>query len=821
MSGIVKFSVLMFAAALCVAANAASCFSTAKPVWPEGREREWNCQVGFTAEFDGKNAGDAVLRYTGATMCRVFLNGEFLAYGPARAAHGFVRVDDIPLAGKLRRGKNVVAIEVAGYNCDSFYTVRQPSFLQAEVVAGNGKVLAATGRDGRFAARILKERVRKVQRFSFQRPFSEAYEIDPEWDDWRDDADCPCDLVAVSDQKELPHLPRIAPLPKYEICPAKTLLATGKVEYDEAAPVNTPRSMTCTEGKNWRRDGWKVSELEWIPYYEMQRTKTVERDGRAACPRPPLSGALGTARPTILAIPSDGFALLDFGALLAGFPKMTVECDAPCTVYFTFDEVLSDDGDVDFRSKRLASCCNIVAWRLTAPGKYDLEAFEPYAFRYAKVVVRGGAAKISDVAIREYANPEAGRAKFKSSDPALDKVFEAARLTFAENAVDGFMDCPSRERAGWNCDGFFTGRASMDLTGNAKEEKLFLQNFLLPEKFPDIPDGMLPQCYPADFPDHSMIPNWAMWFVLELDEYFARTGDRELVDAFRPRVMKLMDFFWKCRNEDGLLEKLPPTVFVEWSRSNALVKDVNYPTNITWAHLLDVVARLYGVPAYAEEAEKVRETVRRQSWNGTFFVDRALRQKDGSLKPDTEATETCQYYAFFFGTATPESHPKLWKRLVEDFGPKRSTDNKWPAVAFSNAFIGNYLRFECLSNAGLSAQILEETKGYFSFMVERTGTLWEHDAPTASCSHGFASHIAHVLYRDVLGVKEIDRVRKTAVLHFADVPLSSCSGEIPIGEDSLKVSWTREGNVVRYGCVAPFGYSVDVTADANLKWEKR
>ena len=324
--------------------------------------------------------------------------------------------------------------------------------------------------------------------------------------------------------------------------------------------MNTPRSMTCTEGKNWRRDGWKVSELEWIPYYEMQRTKCVSRVSSVS------------SVPSVLSIPSDGFALLDFGALLAGFPKMTVECAVPCTVYFTFDEVLSEDGDVDFRSKRLGSCCNIVAWRIKAAGTYSLEAFEPYAFRYAKVVVRGGAAKISGVAIREYANPEAGKAKFKSSDPALDKVFEAARLTFAENAVDGFMDCPSRERAGWNCDGFFTGRASMDLTGNAKEEKIFIQNFLLPEKFPDIPDGMLPQCYPADFPDHSMIPNWAMWFVLELDEYFARTGDRELVDAFRPRVMKLMEFFWKCRNEDGLLEKLPNTVFVEWSRSNALVR---------------------------------------------------------------------------------------------------------------------------------------------------------------------------------------------------------------------------------------------------------
>ncbi|MBQ7234001.1 MAG: hypothetical protein IJS36_01185, partial [Kiritimatiellae bacterium] len=59
-------------------------FSAAKPVWPEGREKEWNCQAGFTAEFTGAAAKGAVLRYTGATMCRVFLNGKFFGYGPAR-----------------------------------------------------------------------------------------------------------------------------------------------------------------------------------------------------------------------------------------------------------------------------------------------------------------------------------------------------------------------------------------------------------------------------------------------------------------------------------------------------------------------------------------------------------------------------------------------------------------------------------------------------------------------------------------------------------------------------------------------------------------
>ena len=127
------------------------------------------------------------------------------------------------------------------------------------------------------------------------------------------------------------------------------------------------------------------------------------------------------------------------------------------------------------------------------------------------------------------------------------------------------------------------------------------------------------------------------------------------------------------------------------------VNDLNYPTNMLWARVLDAIANLYGGAEQHGEAESIRGTIRRQSFDGTFFVDRAIRQKDGTLKPDTEATETCQYYAFFFGVAAPDTHPELWKRQTEDFGPRRKTDNKWPKVAFSNAFIGNYLRLECLS----------------------------------------------------------------------------------------------------------------------------
>jgi len=59
----------------------------------------------------------------------------------------------------------------------------------------------------------------------------------------------------------------------------------------------------------------------------------------------------------------------------------------------------------------------------------------------------------------------------------------------------------------------------------------------------------------------------------------------------------------------------------------------------------------------------------------------------------------------------------------------------------SNAFIGNFLRLECLWQAGLHDQVRREVEAYFDGMAIRTGTLWEHDSDVASCCHGFASHV--------------------------------------------------------------------------------
>lgn len=787
----VKRMIAFLCVAMSIAATASGGvgFKAAKPVWPEGRERELNTFFGFRAKIVSEKPRQAVLRITGCSDYRISFNGKHAGFGPARAAKGYFRVDEIPL--ELAGGTNVVAVEAAGYNCRNFYLIDHPAFLQAEVVSGE-RVLAATDAEGgAFEAQALG-RLQKVARYSFQRTFSEAYRLAPGFDAWKTGGGS-FSPVRLSNRPEVKLIERRASYPTYAINGPFKVLSTAKVKFDAAKRTRGARFVN-SPGPGGRGDSFSPRELEVNWYDLLQRFSAHDRKA--------VPADMKTFR-----IDAERSFLFDAGLNDTGFPALRVRCIKPGCIAVKFDELLVN-GEVN---PMRYGCVNAVAWEFTEPGEYVVEAFEPYTMRYLDVFARSGEFEIDAPSLRTYKNPDAVRARLECSDPALLEIFEAARQTYAQNAVDVFTDCPGRERAGWNCDAYFTSRASVLFTGNMGYEDLYLENYLMPERFDNIPEGMFPMCYPADFADGVFIPNWAMWMVLQIEEYKNRGGSAEIVEAFRPKLVKLADFFRKFRNSDGLLEKLPSWVFVEWSRANGLVQDVNYPSNMLWAEVLDALDRLYGLPGYAEEAKRVRECVLRQSWNGKWFCDNAKRDKDGNLKLTGERTEVCQYYAFYFKVATPETHPELWKTLVDDFGPRRKQTKKHPEIHFANAFIGNYLRLECLSREGLSAKILEETRDYFLYMAERTGTLWEHVNTSASCNHGFASHIAVTMARDFLGVRRIDYAAKTIFFRPPEnLPLDSISMDIPVGSDGslARIGWTRKDGKLVSSHSLPAGWRI-------------
>lgn len=769
-------------------------FRVAVPVWPQGLERTMNANVRFVSKFTSSAEGRAVLRVTGSSFYRIRLNDEHVGYGPARGPKDFFRVDEWPL--DLLGGSNSLEIDATVYNCNTYYTAMHSGFLQAEVVTEDGRILSATGRGDDFSATDT-ERVERVPRYSYQRGFTEVYHFDGK----------PRRNLLLGECPRVKLLPRRVSYPKFELNESLRLVARGEMVLTNA-PCKDLEFLCPTERRPDRR---------WYLKDEFSRSAVFDVTGRVFSAGTSVDGEGFPVR-----LAENGAVLLDAGINDCGFFGATVVVHHPGRLVLVFDEVLVD-GRVD---PWRMDCANAVEWIFENPGTYAIETMEPYVWRYANLYVCGGAdLTVSRAFVRTYKNPDTGRAKFRCSDHDIERIFEAAKETFAQNAVDGFTDCPSRERAGWLCDSFFMGRVARFLTGNVESERLFLENYLLPESFENLPAGMVPMCYPSDHPNGEFIPNWALWLILEVEEFLSRSGDRSFVDAMRPRLEGIVAYLDNFSDENGLLRELRSWVFIEWSAANKLTQDLNYPSNMLWAEALDAMDRLYGRPDLAAKARKARESIRQQSWTGSWFCDNACFEPNGSLKTTGFCTETCQYYAYYFKTVTPEAQSGLWNVLLKEFGPNRRLTHKYAEIWPSNAFIGNYLRLELLSRTGQIRQLLDEMKGYFLYMAERTGTLWEHNGTQASCDHGFASHVVVALYRDILGVRMIDYEKKTiSVNPPLGLALTWCEGEIPVSDKDLaNVSWVLGQNGHPEVTVKlPVGWSVckcarDTAAVASFK----
>jgi len=700
-------------------------FRSAIPVWENGTEKIMNCTLSFCANIPKET--DAVIAIAASSSFVLLVNGNFIAHGPARCAHGYYRVDEYNIKKYLTKDINRVTVRAVGYNVNSFSYLNMPSFLCAEIYS-NEKVIAATGCQG-FDCYKCRERIVKTQRYSFQRTFTEAYDLFENAFD--QEINCCTDVLPVeTSQVTAGHfIHRDIPYADNEILLPKSLFQRGSVAYSDKTDRYTSRELFPSD----IFFTYPESELKCASHIEVSKCDFSE----------PISTK---EECDTVEIKSDSYADIDMGVNYTGLIDLTVESESDGTVYILFDEILCN-GHISCH--RIASS-QIITIRLKK-GKYHLTCAEPYTFRYIRLVSKNTSVKISGLKIYHIAFPNTEiKTKFAGNDYIMKKIYDAAVETFRANTVDIYMDCPSRERAGWLCDSFFTSRVEYVLTDHSSVERAFLENFLLPEKFEFLPEGMLPMCYPADHTDGVFIPNWAMWYVIELREYLNRSGDIAFIELARERVYGLCKYLRKFENEFGLLEKLESWVFLEWSKSNELTQDVSFASNMLYCTMLDAVASLYNDNSLKEKSNALRKVINEMSiMESGFYCDNAVR-RDGKLVLSGECTESCQYYAFFTDIATPETHSKLWNILVNDFGYDRVEKGLYPEIWPANAFIGNYLRLDLLDRYGYRDELYDNIKGYFAYMAEQTGTLWENNNVSGSCNHGFASHVIHWI--DSLGL---------------------------------------------------------------------
>ena len=680
-------------------------FAVAKPVWAKGLRKEMNITLCFTSKIQTDT--DCILRLSGRNLWQVFVDGDFFAAGPARTAQGYQRVDEllIPPCKKLE-------IIVAGYNINSYYVMDEPPYLQAEIVCDN-KILAATG-NGDFIIRRKNARLQKVQRYSYQRPFIEVYDMHLPDSEPLNEEVFPS-LISI--EREVPYA-------EYERACFEKVIKRGSFEFAPNGKVYDDWSLCqiCDYIKGFRREDLDCelsAEMNNISHISMQDCK-IDSSGYV--------------------IEQNSFAVFSLGKVLSGFVCLEVEPDDG-VLYGAFDEMLKD-GDVDFM--RLPAC-SAIKWSLPK-GNHKLFMFEPYSMQYLKLYSTAKLTVRKAQLIRFDFPSKLILPAPKTDDVLTEKIYDAAVSSFRANVLDLYMDCPTRERAPWLCDSFFIAHAEKAITGKSIVESAFLEHYLMRDKFDNIPDGMITSCYPADHNDHGFIPNWAMWYVIQLEAFLTeRGGDRALIEKAKEKVYALAKFFLKYENCDGLLSKAGKWVLIDYSHSDELTQDISYPLNMLYCKMLNAIGNLYNDDEMKRKAQRLSAVILQKSFDGKWFCDNAVYDENGVAHNSGECTEACQYYAFFCGIATQKSHPSLWELLLNDFGPSRDENVLHPNISKANIFLGYMIRLYLLTEHRHYEKALKDVKLYFTHMAELTGTLWEYDKPSHSLNHGFTSFVAAII----------------------------------------------------------------------------
>lgn len=620
-----------------------------------------------------------------ADFYQVYLDGNFVSYGPERAAAGFSKKREINIVNIKEIIIKVVSYNVPCYSCDY-----QKAFFGAEVLLNNKVVYDTQDFDCYFQY----DAIRKMPRYCKQRGFVEGFDL--------------YNINAIKASTYATESPLVIE-GRGDVCDYETedLKFIKKSKFNGFDKVEIPE-WTTREDSLPQKDEFSVEK----DFLEVSIGADCE-DYKMECEH-------------------------------SGFLSLKIKAKTDIKVFAVFEEILID-GKWIFRR----SGCNDFVYIKAPKGQYEIITFEPYAFQYLKLIVVGDAEIIPTLIKLE--NSHADFVKV-TGNKKIETVFLAAKNTFCQNCIDIFMDCPGRERAGWLCDSYFTAMSERLFTGENKTEREFLYNYINTNGIEGVDKGMLPMCFPSKQRRGLFIPNWAMWFVLELKRYYEDTNDYGLVKLAKTKVFELVSFFDKFINEFGLLEDLEGWIFVEWSICNNkdYVCGVNFPTNILFSQMLQCVGELYENKEFIVRSKKIREAILKFSYNGEFFVDNAMRF-DGKLKPvQDHISETCQYYMLYFGL-TPDKNFET--RMEETFGPLR--DDGYCEIGKSNMFIGNYLRFFWLCSRKKYQRVMDEMLAYFYGMANQTGTLWEHDRPQASCNHGFASVAAVLLMRCLCGYQTI------------------------------------------------------------------
>ena len=726
------------------------------------RDRRFQCRRTFEITSVPEHAW---INVTGDAKYTLYVNGEFVNYGPARGHQRMWQYDRLDIAPYLRCGKNVIAAQVHKFGMGM--TLYVYAFDNGFLLSGKVNEVDISTHEG-WLYRHAPGYTPAVARGAAQHGFQEFFDCRAAQDDWfmpdyvEDESwyvDLAKDHARIAgcapwydfEERSVPFLTR-------DIIPAKKRISVSR---------HTPAVEDMTE-KCHIYYHYKQEKFQW---------EKAEKSGDKYAFADGIYGQvidLGEEMPCQL--------IFEISGAKAG----------DVMEFYAFEMLTPDGIAPDFNALKPHPRTFFAGQIIMKDGSYRHELSAPWGLRYVALWTNGQDFSVKISARRMWADMDI-QGEFTASDEKLQAIWDMSMQAQRCCMVDGYTDCPGRENSQWWGDALVEAANNFKVSADASilARGLVLVTDVL------TPNGLTIGVAPTSSP-LCVMPDYTAIVLLTIYQHYMQTGSTEYFEKLTPAVEKILHYFrYEASFCDGLVpfdERFP--AFFDWCP--ALFKGhISTLLNAIYLYALKKTAILAEAAGNNAMLEVVKEDIARVS----SAIEKYLYDPESGLlcdgiREDDSIVTTFSPHAAAMAILAgilPEKH-ELWieKVLLPLVRGNRQTD-----LLPTSYFI--FYIFEALKLYGYGTEVIDCVRRWWGEMVDADcSTTPEGYLDTArkaymSFCHAWSAHPLVHFSELLLGVVQKAPAWKKVSIEPLLLEGVDIAGKVPtpFGNISVSVKWNN------------------------------
>ena len=684
---------------------------------------------------------------------RLFVNGQPVAFGPARSDLRHWNFETIDIATQLKTGVNTLAAVV--WNFGNLNPQAQMSYRTGFIAQGNTKTesIINTG---------------------------------SEWKVFKNES----------------YKPLIPVLPNYiDVGPGEYVDGEKypwnweRTDFDDSHWVNAQNICKGRPKGKWSGPEWDLVPRD-IPMMEEteQRFQAIRHVIGIQTPTDFISGKQTLVIPANTAVS----ILFDQGVETVAYPELLVSSGQGAEIELIYAEGLfNKDWTKGNRNETEGKFAAGITDRFKV-GSTSNEFFRPLWFRTFRYVQMNIQTQQQPLIIRDFksiftAYPFQQTGSFKCNDDRLNKIWETGWRTLRLCSNETHYDCPYYEQLQYVGDTRIQGLISAYVSNDDRLIRKAIQLF----DYSRMHEGLTNSRYPSR--DVQIISPFSLFWINMVHDYWMLKNDPDFVKQFLFGTENILHWYTeKINHKTNMLGKTPYWNFVDWPDEWAWSFETNsggVPQNgaeggssiLTFqlAYTLNNAAEFFEYYGKTADAKRYRELAKRlnKATVASCWDNEKQRVADSPYK--NVFSQHANIMAILAGADLPVDK-KLWLKEVAN-----------DSTLIQATIYYKFYLFMAMKKAGLSDMYIEMIKPWNEMLDNGLTTFSERLDPTRSDCHAWSASPTYDLLATVCGIEPAEPGFKSVLIRPNLANLEWVEGSIPHPKGMISVSFrqTKQGTV--------------------------